>query len=365
MKQPFTELFTKWSATPKQSDLNEDILTPISHINMIIVSIAVALIAWLFAMSEQISESSLMIPVKLRGVDRDRVEVRVTPESLRIRLAYPRNIQSSINSDNLFFDINFDGLFPQLGVEFDHKELTMSDTYLWSNAPGEVRIVSEKSAMPKVVVEARWRAQQADVMANVTGAAALAEQGLVFANKNHINISPATVWITGAQADLDRLQYDPLTQRRQVWTEPISIANNKTTFMKTVGISLPPGLEVVEPKSGTVEVPIDIKPITTEREITGVPIPPNLFSSDNVNAVCDSTNIAVTVRGPEGALKKLDPSSFQILPIRPAEELPDTTREAKLDVLLRSDLSGTYGTKISIIGYTPENVTVHYTRKTE
>ncbi|NLD61090.1 hypothetical protein GX645_01375 [Candidatus Sumerlaeota bacterium] len=332
-----------------------------THLNMIIVSLAVAVIAWFFAMSGQINESSVMIPVKLRGID-PRMEVRVVPDTVRVWVTHPKNIQSYINSDNLLFDVNIDTLIPDLSVNWKKQSYVLDNSLLVATVPsGQVILSGKKNSYPRVEVSYRWKAWEADVLPTVTGVAQLADKGLAMLKE--ASVSPRQVWIVGEQDIINTLPRDPVTQRLQVHTDRLVASDYDQAVLKTVGISLPPGLDIIQPKSATVEVSLDIQPITTEREITNVPIPPRLFATDTLDAECDVSSVKVVVRGPENIIKRLDPSSFLITPLRPAEELPNTTREVKVSAMLRSDVSGEFGTRITIVGVEPKTVTVKYKKK--
>lgn len=334
----------------------------LTHLNMLAVALAVAIVAWFFARSEQITEAGVMIPIKLRMAD-TRMEVRLSTDAVRGWVTYPVAIQGSVNSDNLLFDINADGMFPDLTVEWQKKTMSLDESHLVANVPqaNEVRLRVQDRNPLRVDVEARWKAWQADAVPTVSGEAALAERGLAL--QNPPRLTPRQVWIAGAQDKLEQLKRDPVTQRLQVPTDPIILSDFDRPILKTVGFDLPPGLEIVQPKSGTTELSLDIQEITTERDIASIPLTKAMFAGETVDADIVTSFVTVKLRGPQGLLKRLDTTSVHIMPIRPAQELPDTEREVKLEAALSSDLTAEFGTRVTIISVDPATVTVTYRKK--
>lgn len=337
-------------------------LSRMMQFNLWVVAFSVAIVAWFFARSEQVNEAGVMIPVKLRG-STPYMEVRVQPDTLRAYVRYPAAIQGSVNGDNMIFDLNINDMFPDLDVEWQKKTIQLDQNNLVANVPQakEVRLIGQERNPLRVNVEARWKAWQADVEPVVSGEAQLAERGLVLGKE--LRVTPRQVWLVGSQEKLGQLKRDPVTQRYLVQTERIMLSDYSKPVLQTVRFELPPGLEIVKPQSGTGELSLDIQEITTEREMTTVPLTRHLFASETLDTDIDTSYVQVRLRGPQSLLKRLDPASIQILPMRPPEELPDTTREVKLDATLKSELTAEFGTRITIMGVTPPSVTVHYRKK--
>ncbi len=326
--------------------------------NLWIAAFAIAFIAWVFAKTAATEVAVLDVPVTSAATD-PRVEVRISPASVRVTVRYPKSLEPYISSANFKFLVDIADMRNELGHAWTAKTLPLSERQWSTSVKGANRIelVQIGQGSNTVKVEARWNAQPAVVQPVIVGVEKL-KAGLQLATP--VRVLPREVWLTGAPDALATVPRDEETSRLQVPTEPINVAGKTQTTLETVRLQLPPGVDVVGSPSRSVEVSLDIQEVHTIREIKGVRIAFEAVSPESIRLDYSPTTATVTVYGPASALQQIVPESLEIVPVRPAEEVPGTTKEVPLEARWAPSISEELRTKLQIRSVEPKSVQVHY-----
>jgi len=332
------------------------------NLNYLLAAFAIAFVAWVFAKSGQTLESRLVVPVVLTNVD-ERIEARVTPATVPVVVRYSSDLQGYIDSENFHFEVDGSDLRQGLGLEWKTKSLALTEKNWVSELPRRRRVSLLRIGGPGNTVEirARWRAQAAQVEADVVGATELPE-GLQLAS---VRVTPREVWVAGDDAALAGLPRDEATGRLRLLTERISVSNRSQGAIETVGIRLPPGVEIVQPPTALAEVYLDIQEVVSIRELRDLPLQFEAVSPDTVRLEYTQTTATVTVRGPQSLLKQLGTESIDVRLVRPPEELPGTTREVPVEARFSRAVPDDIRARLSIQSVEPKTIRVRYLQKTE
>jgi hypothetical protein len=228
-----------------------------------------------------------------------------------------------------------------------------------ANVPQPRRIVVTKIGNKDSTVEVRmrWRAVPAVVKPDIVGADRLPSG---FQLVQPVRVNPRELFLIGNQDDLDALPRDQETSRVLVSTEPINVAERTQSTLEATALILPAGIEVIERPSNLVEVAIELQQVQTLREIRGIPVDFSPVNPENVKAIYSPRSITVKVSGPQALLKDLTPQSFAIAFVRPAEELPGTTREVAIQVRFSETVSQEARQRLVIRETDPQNLTVRF-----
>src|SRR5688572_2377860 len=96
------------------------------NLNLLLASVALAFLIWVFAKAGETRETKLEVPVVVSNED-PRIETTVEPSSISVQLRYGKDAAPHINSDNFRFKIDTAELREKLGVEWTAKSLTLSE----------------------------------------------------------------------------------------------------------------------------------------------------------------------------------------------------------------------------------------------
>ncbi len=141
-----------------------------------------------------------------------------------------------------------------------------------------------------------------------------------------LRIDPTTATVAGAREALEPLTF--------LNTQPIDVSKLETDLARAVGIVLPSGLTLVEPKSGSALVFVSITVIQSSQTLSVSPSFSGL--SSDLKASSDSVSVAVT--GPLPKLRQLKPTdivaSLDVTGLGPGDYLlrPTVTAPGGLDI---------------------------------
>lgn len=332
------------------------------NVGLLLLSVGLALVVWLFAKTGQTEEArGIMVPVVVTPRD-ERVEVRVNPPSVSVNLRYPKDLQYYISSENFRFEIDTSDMHSRLGLDWIVKSQALSPANWVANVPGKQRIELEKIGTDRTTVEVRmrWNAQLAIVKPDITGEDRLPE-GMQLVRP--VRVGPHEVWIAGSPDALAGVPRDDVTSKIQLLTQRIDVSRRTGSGAEVVPITLPPGIDIVQPPLKTAEVTLDIQEVQTVREIRGVPLRFAALVPDSVDLQYKEKAATVTVFGPQSLLRQLAPESFVITIVRPREELPGTTKDVALEAHFSDAVPPDTRAKLTIRSIDPKTIRIQYVAK--
>lgn len=353
MPEP-TKIPKKRPAPPKTSRIRE-------NLNLLAVSLGLAVAVWLFAKMSETEEAGLTIPVAVTPDD-PRLEVRISPSQMPVVLRYPKELRNYITSENFYFSVDVSDLRDKLGLDWQAKTEPMNEKNLVANIRGARRVTLVKTGAPSntVRVEVRWKAQPAVVVPEIVGTDRLpAGYQLV----TPVRVEPSEVWVTGRPEVMLSLARDELTSKIKLLTERIDVSSRTEGGLVSVPIKLPPGLEIIQPKVATAEVTLEIQEIQTVREIRGVKINLSAVAPETLAIEYKEKQATVTVFGPQSLLPKVTPEMIDISFVRPAQEVPGSSHEVALEAHFNSNAPEEVRTKLAIRSIEPRAITIHYLPK--
>ncbi|MCX7019982.1 MAG: hypothetical protein WCK47_12670 [bacterium] len=328
------------------------------NVNLFIVSLAIAFVAWVFAKSGQTEEARITVPVVITPND-TRVESRAVPDNIPVTLRYGRDMQSYISSENFHFEIDIGDIRTGLGLEWKTMSKPLTEKNWVANVPQRRRIELVKIGTQSNTVEVRMRynAQPAVVEPNISGQNQL-PVGLQLVTP--VKVSPRDVWITGDSAIIASMPRDSLTSKILLMTDPVNVAQRIQTSLESVSIRTPPGIEIVQPPTIIAEVNIEIQEIQTERFIRGVRLEFRAVSPDAIDLDYKQKTATITVFGPQSLLSKLTPESFDVSLIRPSEEVAGATKDVPLEARFTSTVTDDIRSRVLIRSIDPKTIKIRY-----
>lgn len=331
------------------------------NINVIAVSLGIAIAVWLFAKLSESEEAGMTIPVVVTPDD-PRIDIRVLPAQMPVILRYPKELRNYITSENFYFSVDISDLREQLGLDWLAKTELMNEKNFIAKVRGARRVSLVKVGGPTntVRVEARWKAYPAVVVPDLVGVDQLpAGYQLV----PPVRVDPSEVWVTAKPDILISVPRDNETSKIKILTDRIDVSGRTQGGLITVPLRIPPGLEVVQPKTTTAEVSLEIQEIQTVREIRGVKINLTAVAPESVSVEYEEKEATVTIFGPQSLLPKVSAEMIELGFVRPAEEVPGTTREVGLEAHFASTAPEELRSKVTIRSVHPKAIKVRYVPK--
>ena len=325
---------------------------------VLLVSLGLAIIIWIFVKAGDTETAHVQVPVVVSPKD-ESIELQIDPANVEVEVRFAREFKSYISSDNFRFDVDISDMRADLGLEWKIKSKPLDEKNLKSDIPGNPHV---KILNSTVDIRARWKAHVAVVAPDIAGEDLLPE-GLQLVRP--IKVTPREVWIVGSPQALDTIPRDELTSKMQLTTERVNVAEAQQGALKTVAIKVPAGVEIIQPASNMAELNLDIQEVQTVREIRGVPLTLAAVFSDTVELKYSEKLVTVTVFGPQGLLRQLTPQSVVVSMIRPAEEVPGTTKDVSLEARFAESVSPEIRGKLTIRSVDPAKVRVTYVAKPE
>lgn len=188
-----------------------------------------------------------------------------------------------------------------LPVSLDNHQSSFEEAFTPYAVDSEEQRVSEVRILPEQImtsVDIRSRGKTVSVIPVIEG---VPEEGFSVQQRAAL---PDSIVVEGPDEALESLLF--------VNTEPVSIAGATQSISSEVGLSnLPPGVTVIEPESGKVEVRVAIEDTTsTAQTLTGSRVEP-INLEPGLSAVIEPEGIDVTVDGPGSTLSKMTPSDVK------------------------------------------------------
>ncbi|MGC8741198.1 MAG: hypothetical protein ACP5QZ_04415 [Candidatus Sumerlaeaceae bacterium] len=331
------------------------------NFNLLAVSVGLAVAVWLFAKLSESEEAGLTIPVVVTPED-PRIEIRVSPSQMPVILRYPKELRNYITSENFRFSVDISDLRDQLGLDWLSKTEPMNEKNLVAKIRGARRVTLVKVGAPTntVRVEARWKAEPAVIVPDLVGTDKLPSG---YQLVPPVRVDPPEVWVTGRPEILFAVPRDAETSKIKILTNRIDIAGRTQGGLMTVPLRVPPGLEIIHPKTTTAEVSIEIQEIQTVRELRGVKINLSAVAPESVSVEYDRKDCTVTLFGPQSLLPKVTPDMIEVSFVRPAEEIPGTTREVGLEAHFSANTPEDIRSKLTIRTVEPKTIQVRYVAK--
>jgi YbbR domain-containing protein len=327
-----------------------------------LVAFGLAVIIWIFAKAGETEEASgILVPVGTSPTDA-RLQVTVDPPVVPVTLRYPKEMQGYISSENFRFDVDISDLRTGLGLDWRTKSQPLTEKNWTANIPdaNRIQVLKIGTHTKTVEVRVRWNAQVALVEPDIVGEDRLPD-GMQLVTP--VKVTPREVWIVGSPAALDTVPRDDATSKPELKTERVNVAERSQSGAETVAIKLPPGVDLVQPTSRVAEVSIEIQETQAERVIRGVPLTLTALFPDTMDVQYSPRNATVTVSGPQSLLRQLTPQSFEITMIRPAEEMPGTTKDVALEAQFGAGVNEETRRRLTVKSVEPASVRVSYVAK--
>lgn len=238
-----------------------------------LLSLAFAVLLWMFVVGEKRSEVSLSLPLELTRVPQHMVIVSRVPEAIRVRLNGPRSLLAGVNPNQLVVRLDLDGIQPGIsGFEILPSRLNLPRgvevTYI---SPSVITLEADVKARKVVPVRPRLRGNPAE--------------GFEVAA---VRADPDEVEVEGAERVVRQL--------REIPTDLLDVTGLDGSLARPVELAFPdPSLRA--PAKGTVRVEVTIVEMRGEREFVRVPV---VLSAPDLVAVPPAVDIRV-----EGPLRMI------------------------------------------------------------
>ncbi len=190
-----------------------------------------------------------------------------------------------------------------LPVTIDTQNSTFSAMYTPYAVDASGQRVSEVTVLPNQVatrVELQSRGRVVSVIADVAGEPA---DGYTMSQRN---VLPGTITVEGPEDVLDDLLF--------VHTETVDITGASRPVSQRVGLAdLPPGVTVIDPPSGQVEVRVAIQDTSsTVQALPGLPV--NVLNAPaGFDVVIEPATIDVTIEGPMDTLTDMTAEDITVV----------------------------------------------------
>lgn len=237
-----------------------------------LLSLAFAVLLWMYVVGENRSEVSLSLPLELTRVPSDVVIVSRVPEAIRVRLNGPRSLLAGVSPAQVPVRLDLEGIQPGIsGFEILPSRLNLPRgvevTYI---SPSVITLEADVRARKTVPVKPRVRGAPADGF-EVTEA----------------RVEPPQVEVEGSERVLRQLKDVP--------TDFLDVSGLQGGATLPVGLAFPdPTIRAVG--KGQVRVDVVVQEMRGEREFVQVPV----RVPEGFRAVPGEVNVRV-----EGGLRAL------------------------------------------------------------
>lgn len=237
-------------------------------------------------------EISQIMPIEIQETipDDDPREISsINPETTQVTVSGP---SSSVERVDKVF----------LPVSIDNHLTSFEDLFTPYAVDDKGQRVSEVDVLPgqiKAQVEVQTRGKRISVIPEVNGVPA---EGYSMRQRS---VLPDSVVVDGPEEALESLLF--------VNTEPVDISGATQPISHQVELAnLPEGVNVIEPRSGKVEVRVAIEDTSsTAQTLVGLPIT-SVNLEPGLNASLSPETIEVTVDGPSAVLTDMTPEDVKI-----------------------------------------------------
>lgn len=259
-----------------------------------LLSLAFAVLLWMFVVGENRSEVSLSLPLELTRVPQSMVVVSRVPEAIRVRLNGPRSLLAGIKPNQLVVRLDLEGVQPGIsGYEILPSRLNLPRgievTYI---SPSVITLEADVKTRKVVPVKPRLRGTPAEGF-EVAG----------------VRAEPAEVEVEGAERAVGQL--------RELPTDVVDVTGLDGSVARPVELAYPePSLRAVNKKAVRVEVAV--QEMRGEREFIQVPVAiprPGLRTHPPaVNVKVEGTLRAVSRLTAKDIVAKVEPFGEQLPP---------------------------------------------------
>lgn len=328
------------------------------QLRLVAVSLALAIIVWMTAKVGETREATLTVPVNVTGL-RNQVEMQVIPSEMPVVVRYGREANQYISSENFRLVVDVTNMQDDIGLSWKPVTIGLSEKNWEPNIPSArgVKLVKIGHQSSTVDIRMRYNAVPAAIIPDIVGAERLPEG---FQLVSPIKVTPREVYLIGDVDKLASLVRDEITGRIQLKTEPISVAGRTESSLETVDILLPQGISIVQRRSNTVDVNLEIQEVQTLREISGVPLVFRALAPEIMDMQYEPKNATVTVFGPPSLLNQLSADSFRVTPVRPLEEVPGSSRNIALEYHFAPSVTEEIRTRVTLRSIRPDSLQVNY-----
>lgn len=249
-----------------------------------LLSLALAVLLWLFVVGQKSSEMTISIPLELTGVPDDLVILNRVPETVRARLSGPRTLLSSITPQQLSVILSLEGAQPGTATFENlasriHLPKRIEVTYL---SPSVVSLELDPKGVKRVPVKPRLRGDPVSGL-KVVG----------------VRVDPAEVEVEGAASVLKNIGEIP--------TEVVDVSGLEGSVSRPVELALPhPTLRRVSEQPEILHVLV--REDVSRREFLGVPVRMQDPAWVAVPATAD-----VRVEGPFRAVMRLSGAEVELV----------------------------------------------------
>lgn len=203
-----------------------------------VISLAFALVLWIFVMGERRHEVSHIIPVTYKGVPEGLIIANQVPASVEVVVSGPRALLSHLSSSEMAIAVDLAGA--QAGVtSFKRLEESL-------RLPSGLAVLRISPAYVDVKLE-RVRDKQVPVRLVLSGEPAAGYR------VRSARVIPSRVKLSGAESELKAVS--------EVLTEGVDLAGVRESFVQTVALSHSrPFTALKEQRSVEVQVDIGLDP---------------------------------------------------------------------------------------------------------
>lgn len=292
---------------------------------------------------------------EISGPGNYRVKVNITkPAGVDARSLEPREVQIQVEEYvNKVFPLNVKTTFPEeddprevvsaipnvsqvtvsgpsslvgrvtdviLPVEITQQTTNFEKPYVPYAVDSTGQRINDVTILPQqisTIVELKTRGKEVSVIARTTGTVA---DGYSVQQRS---VVPETVLVDGPDDVLESMLF--------VDSEAVNIDDASSSISRSVGISgLPPGVRIIQPANGLVEVRIAIEDTTsTTQTISSLPIE-IVDIGPGFTANSDPPSVSITIDAPQSVLQSLAASDIKIRVS--AHNLAPGTHQVNLDV---------------------------------
>lgn len=238
---------------------------------------------------EQVSNEMPVEVERTVSEDDPREVTAITPEVTQVTVSGPSSAVSRVNR-------------VVLPVTIDDHSATFEETFTPYALDMNGQRVSEVEVLPGQIattVEIQSRGTIVSVIPQYSG---LPAEGFSVQQRAAL---PDSVVVDGPEDVLDSLLF--------VNTEPVDITDATQSISQQVGlVDLPPGVTVIDPPSGQVEVRIALEDISSSAQtLTGLPVEA-INLGDGIDAALSTQTLDVTLDGPSAELAQMTSSDVKV-----------------------------------------------------
>lgn len=253
---------------------------PFRHLGLKAIAVGVAVLLWFAVGGEKIVERSLRAPLELQNVPEGLEVVGDAPGAIDVRVRGLSTVLGQLSAGDVVAVLDLSTARPgrrlfHLAPDHVRVPFGVEVTYV---GPGTLPLVFERSAVKVVPVVPSVEGQPAAGYA-----------------VERVTVNPAEVEVVGPESVLREL--------KQAATEPVALDGTTVSIRETVTIGVPNSAARLR-NARTGRVLVEIAPVRTERLFRLVPVR-MLNLGAGLSAQSTPSNLAVTIRGDDDALKAL------------------------------------------------------------